>query len=255
MLLNLKDVKFIGDIRISILDIICTILSCIAAYTYFLTKNWIVNNLLAVSFCFQAIESMFLGKFETGFIMLILLFFYDIFFVFGTDVMLTVAKSVDAPIKILFPKDWSADPPAMSLLGLGDIVLPGVFIALCLRYDVLKTLNLELISSIGNREGLKKEKEGTLEKILHAKAMNANKRYFYGCLVGYMFAIVMTVIVMLLFDHGQPALLYLVPGCLLSVCYNAWRNKEFKHMWLHDEMEFITNDQDEQEEEESKKEK
>ena len=27
-------------------------------------------------------------------------FFYDIFFVFGTDVMITVAKSIDAPIKL-----------------------------------------------------------------------------------------------------------------------------------------------------------
>jgi minor histocompatibility antigen H13 len=198
---------------------------------------------------------MFLGKFETGFIMLILLFFYDIFFVFGTDVMLTVAKSVDAPIKILFPKNWTADPPELSLLGLGDIVLPGVFVALCLRYDVLKTLNLELIQSIGQREGQKKEKEGTLEKILNAKAMNASKTYFYGCLVGYMVAIVCTVVVMIIFDHGQPALLYLVPGCLLSVCFNAWRQKEFKDMWLHDEMEFISKEEEEETEDEKKKEK
>jgi minor histocompatibility antigen H13 len=198
---------------------------------------------------------MFLGKFETGFIMLILLFFYVIFFVFGTDVMLTVAKSVDAPIKILFPKNWTADPPELSLLGLGDIVLPGVFVALCLRYDVLKTLNLELIQSIGQREGQKKEKEGTLEKILNAKAMNASKTYFYGCLVGYMVAIVCTVVVMIIFDHGQPALLYLVPGCLLSVCFNAWRQKEFKDMWLHDEMEFISKEEEEETEDEKKKEK
>lgn len=84
---------------------------------------------------------MFLGTFQTGFILLGLLFFYDIFFVFGTDVMLTVAKSIDAPIKLLFPKNWDTSPPEFSLLGLGDIVLPGVFIALCLRYDVLKSIN------------------------------------------------------------------------------------------------------------------
>lgn len=71
-----------------------------------------------------------------------LLFFYDIFFVFGTDVMLTVAKSIDAPIKLLFPKNWATTPPEFSLLGLGDIVLPGVFIGLCLRYDILKHCNI-----------------------------------------------------------------------------------------------------------------
>jgi minor histocompatibility antigen H13 len=34
------------------------------------------------------------------------LFFYDIFWVYGTDVMLTVAKSIDAPIKLMFPYNW-----------------------------------------------------------------------------------------------------------------------------------------------------
>jgi minor histocompatibility antigen H13 len=32
--------------------------------------------------------------------MLVGLFFYDIFWVFGTDVMVTVAKSFDGPIKV-----------------------------------------------------------------------------------------------------------------------------------------------------------
>ena len=32
------------------------------------------------------------------------LFFYDIFWVFFTPVMVTVAKSFDAPIKLLFPR-------------------------------------------------------------------------------------------------------------------------------------------------------
>jgi minor histocompatibility antigen H13 len=96
---------------------------------------------LAILFCVHGIQSLFLGNFSTGFILLSLLFFYDIFFVFGTDVMLTVAKSIDAPIKLLFPRDWNADPVEYSLLGLGDIVLPGVFIALCLRYDIIKSLD------------------------------------------------------------------------------------------------------------------
>lgn len=52
--------------------------------------------------------------------------------------MVTVAKSVDAPIKLLFPYDYSSDPVKTSMLGLGDIVIPGIFIALCLKYDIDK---------------------------------------------------------------------------------------------------------------------
>lgn len=49
--------------------------------------------------------------------------------------MLTVAKSVEAPIKLMFPIDLTATPPQISMLGLGDIVIPGIFVALCLKYD------------------------------------------------------------------------------------------------------------------------
>jgi len=54
-----------------------------------------------------------------------------------------------------------------------------------------------------------------------------------------MIAIITTVIIMLVFDHGQPALLYLVPACLLSVIINALRLGEFKKIWEFNEEEII----------------
>jgi minor histocompatibility antigen H13 len=42
--------------------------------------------------------------FQVGAIMLVGLFVYDIFWVFCTPVMVAVAKSFDAPIKLLFPR-------------------------------------------------------------------------------------------------------------------------------------------------------
>ena len=63
------------------------------------------------------------------------LFVYDIFWVFGTDVMVTVAKSVDAPIKLLLPKLWEDGVPEFSMLGLGDIIVPGIYIALLIRFE------------------------------------------------------------------------------------------------------------------------
>lgn len=39
--------------------------------------------------------------------------------------MVTVAKSFDAPIKLLFPKQLFAEELQYSMLGLGDIVIPG----------------------------------------------------------------------------------------------------------------------------------
>ena len=46
--------------------------------------------------------------------------------------MVTVAKKFDGPIKLLFPKIASERP---SLLGLGDIVLPGFLVSQMARFD------------------------------------------------------------------------------------------------------------------------
>ena len=55
------------------------------------------------------------------------LFFYDIFWVFGTEVMVSVATQFDAPIKLLFPRNIFDLPNSkMTMLGLGDIVIPGM---------------------------------------------------------------------------------------------------------------------------------
>ena len=39
--------------------------------------------------------------------------------------MVSVAKSFDAPIKLVFPKNIFASEYQFSMLGLGDIVIPG----------------------------------------------------------------------------------------------------------------------------------
>ena len=51
----------------------------------------------------------------------------------------TVAKSFKGPIKFLFKKPGcdiaEKGAECLSLLGLGDVVLPGIFIALIIRFD------------------------------------------------------------------------------------------------------------------------
>lgn len=64
-------------------------------------------------------------------------------------------------------------------------------------------------------------------------------------IIGYLVAIVATVVIMIIFNHGQPALLYLVPGCLLSVVeLGMWRG-EMKEVWKHSEEEYMTGEKKE----------
>ena len=134
---DLKVTK-IEKIEMTSLDIVSLIVSAIFGVLYVLTDHWLCNNFLGILFCIFAIQSIFLGNFKVGAILLSGLFIYDIFWVFGTDVMVTVAKNINGPIKLMFPKNVLVDPSDCSILGLGDIVIPGIFMALALRFDVLK---------------------------------------------------------------------------------------------------------------------
>lgn len=153
---------------------------------YILKKHWIANNLFGFAFAIKAIEYINLNNIVTGCILLCGLFVYDIFWVFGTDVMVTVAKSFDAPIKLIFPQDFLENGvygSQFAMLGLGDIVIPGIFIALLLRFDV---------------------------------SLNRGKNvYFYTSFIAYIVGLLITMLVMVYFKHAQPALLYLVPCCII----------------------------------------
>ena len=63
-----------------------------------------------------------------------------------------------------------------------------------------------------------------------------------GCLI----AIIFRNFVMIVFDHGQPALLYLVPGCILSVLGTTFYKGEFNSLWEYSEDEYITAPEEEE---------
>jgi len=94
-------------------------------------RPWWLTNLIAWGFCYGTLQLMSPTTFWTGSLVLGGLFFYDITMVFYTPLMVTVATSLDVPIKLVFP-----GPGRGSMLGLGDVVLPGIMMALALRFDL-----------------------------------------------------------------------------------------------------------------------
>merc|ERR1712066_850439 len=112
------------------------------AIFYISSKNWIINNIFGVSFCLLGTRLIGISSYKTGAIMLIGLFWYDVFWVFGSksvfgsNVMVTVAKGVEAPIKLMFPRSLNGCGSLNhSMLGLGDIVVPGIFLAFLAKWD------------------------------------------------------------------------------------------------------------------------
>ncbi|XP_043252687.1 minor histocompatibility antigen H13 [Colletes gigas] len=173
------------DYKFNLHDIVCLICCSFVGAWYLFKKHWIANNLFGIAFAINGVELLQLNNVITGCILLCGLLLYDAFWVFVTNVMVTVAKSFEVPIKLVFPQDLlekGLTASNFAMLGLGDIVLPGIFIALLLRFD------------------------NSLNRKSHV--------YFYSTFFAYFMGLLVTMLIMHLFNHAQPALVYLVPACL-----------------------------------------
>lgn len=187
----------------------------------YLSKHWIIGNILGGSVAVQGVRTIKLDSFKTGFIMLAGLFFYDIYFVFGTDVMVTVATKLDIPVKLEVPRpvlEGSSLARATAMLGLGDIVVPALFLSLCLRFD--------LWSFYKNNKGLS----------FHL-ARPYPKPYFTWGIVAYTLGLMVTIAVMHVFKAGQPALLYLCPAIAGSTLLVAYMRGELAVLYSFKDMD------------------
>lgn len=230
------------------------------SYANLIAKPWFLTNLQGFAVCYSAFQLMSPTTFATGSLILGGLFCYDIWAVFFTPLMVTVAKNLDQPIKLLFPRPSQpgqvpGEPPqqSYSMLGLGDIVLPGLMIALALRFDLyLFYLSKQRMVTKVSDEG--KDSEKVVDKAQYASVtgrwgdrlwtitLPASARppqlqiafptsYFNASIIGYVSGMVATLGVMSVFQHAQPALLYLVPGVLISLWGTGLVRGELGVMW------------------------
>ena len=182
--------------------------------------------------------------------------------------MITVATTLDVPIKLQFKA-----ASKQSMLGLGDIVIPGMVIAWALRLDLWLYYAKRIKYESKSLELVLKEKDGTIVnktdiKHMEVKAVYVNakgnwgerfwlrntffltkpaafppdvaatdfpKTYFIATMVGYLLGMVVTLAMLITFQHGQPALLYLVPGVLGSIYATALVKGELKKIWSYTE--------------------
>ena len=221
------------------------------------------NNILASAIAMQAIGTVKVDSFAVACALLSGLFFYDIYWVFFSEVMMTVATKVDAPIKFLFPASLESMPTRsypFSVLGLGDIVVPGVMAALARKIDVeglpesqftVPTISEMTASPIivekSNfewpnfyttqnyiKEMFKKEVKLIPPKpiaIRELRRQQGKLSYLNCALVGYFIGLAGAFTANEITHSGQPALLYLVPTVISSMIYAGTKNDELQFLW------------------------
>lgn len=175
---------------------------------------WIMQDVLGIAFTVNMLNVIRLPSFKICTFLLVLLFFYDIFFVFitplitksGESIMVEVATGGSSqeqmPMVLKVPL-LSLDPlsfcfPQYSLLGFGDILIPGLLVSYCYSFDI---------------------------------GIGAHKIYFISIVIAYGSGLILTFVGLYLMSQAQPALLYLVPSMLIPATIISLCRKEFKYFW------------------------
>lgn len=180
------------------LGVICTLVYWAPAA---MEQKFLISNAIAWSLGMISLGAISLGSFQTGAILLAGLFCYDIFWVFGTDVMMTVATKVEAPVKFLYtaPPSDTPKPYPFSVLGLGDVVIPGLFVRLMSKVD----------------------------EVLQPK----NLSYFNVATAAYAGGLLLCFAANEIYHNGQPALLYLDPSLIGGTLACAAVNDQVIDLW------------------------
>lgn len=174
--------------------------------------------------------------------------------------MVTVAQSIDAPIKLTFQSKTG-----QSILGLGDIIIPGILIAMCLRFDLWRHYNNKITHKpVKLATRYTTETGETVTKYIETtaavkapyvdpsgmwgdwlwlrgrptKGMQEklyDKTYFYAAMWAYAMGMALTMVVLSIFKQGQPALLYLVPCVVGGIWLTGFVRGETKLLWTYTE--------------------
>jgi len=104
------------------------------------------------------------------------------------------------PMLIRLPR-INDDFGGYSMLGLGDMALPGLLVSFLLRFD-------------------------------YSRNLSGMKSYYLISSLGYFIGMLITDVALITTQSGQPALLYLVPSTLGLVCFIAYFRGDLPDMWL-----------------------
>lgn len=200
------EMRWVGTVTLSGITSILIGVVLVTIWLVFRTneKAIILTDFMALALATTSLSSIRIPNLKIAAITLSLFFLYDIFWVFLSplifkkNVMETVARGLpDLPMVIYFPRFLD---DGASLLGLGDIVLPGLFLCFLYRFDQFNHTPFKY-------------------------------GYFLRAWIAYGLGLVMTLVMLWVLQRGQPALLYLVPFTMLTTVFFGWRRQQLEDLW------------------------
>ncbi|XP_026333088.1 signal peptide peptidase-like 3 [Hyposmocoma kahamanoa] len=228
--------------RYSAPELAAALLAAAIVAVWVLTGHWLLMDAMGMGLCVTFIALIRLPSLKVSTLLLTGLLLYDVFwvffssYIFTTNVMVKVATrpaenpmnvvarrlalggirdapKLSLPAKLVFPSMHHQGH--FSMLGLGDIVMPGLLLCFVLRYDAYKKATL--VCQMGQVPG--------------PRSMGSRLTYFHCSLLGYFLGLLTATVSAEVFKAAQPALLYLVPFTLLPLLTMAYVKGDLRRMW------------------------
>ncbi|CAI2351180.1 unnamed protein product [Caenorhabditis sp. 36 PRJEB53466] len=105
--------------------------------------NWISNDILAFASIYVVCSRIQAVSYQTAIILLVGMSLFDLFFFYVVDLLSTVTKENRAPLMILVPRDLNGNKQSLAAL---DIMVPGIFLNVVLKYSSMYDTNLFAIT-------------------------------------------------------------------------------------------------------------
>ena len=233
-------------------DAVAIVLTLLVLYLWAVHGNFVAHDVIGCSLCASFISILRFPNLKTATLCMLLLFCYDFFWVFLSEgifkknVMVEVASKqasspiqllgekfgvsllkaanakIELPLKLLIP---SGEPGRYSILGLGDMAMPGILCSLALRCDRSRTSSSSSSSSLSSASSAAEAEEQGMPfkggEGSGARGSSVPPRLFHTAVAGY--AVGLSLAFGASFSSGrpQPALVYIVPVLLLFLVARA----------------------------------
>jgi len=187
-------------------------IAVLISLVYLKTEDQTLHNIFAACFALQVLTLVSLGRFAIGIVLLGGLALYDAFRISGALAAVTSEAGSLGLVQVILPMSW--DPRRQLTIGIGNIAVPGVFVAMCLRFDAQSHL----------RSG--------------REAVNAFVDFPKPCFWSTFCACSLAVLISGC-SVAEPALLHLVPGTLIIFVGMCYVRGQLGEMWAYNEEDLL----------------
>ncbi len=233
------------------------------------TYYWLLQDIMGVLYCIFVLTALEMNSVMIPVVTMLMVFAYTMFYVLlardtllGSSILVDITKGASSGVIADYCDNYHWDPACIgsqsplplllvlpmsrdfrgnfAMIGLGEILIPGLLISFAARYDGARMLVKKCTQASRNAVAVEfgtmpsQVDSQTTENQVHyylGKTKKVFKGYFGPLVLSYTLALLAAYLVDWLTGVTQATLLYIVPICLGTTAFVGVRRRELSELW------------------------